>query len=158
MRYEMMNSKDLCQKLGISERTLTTWRTKISQISGHKFKMEANPRGYSHYRYTYEDLEKFQKLSKEIEKTGDIDKAVRIIFGDRYKEMIEELIDFVEMDIDRLKEKLESLRERYEQQSQLYSQDNRRLEQRIEKLEKAFEAEQGKGALERLGLKKSRTD
>lgn len=154
----MLDSKELCQNLGISERTLTTWRSKIIQISSRKFKMEANPRGYSHYLYSEKDLERFQKLAKEIRKTGDIDSSIRVVFGDRYKEMIEEQIEFVGYDIEDLQKQIKSLTASYGKLQKRYAQDKQRLEDRITKLEEAFEAEQGKGALERLGLKKSRTD
>ncbi|MGT2716491.1 hypothetical protein [Streptococcus respiraculi] len=152
----MFDSKEVCQKLGISERTLTTWRTKIVQISGRKFKMEANPRGYSHYLYSDRDLERFQELSQKIRKTGDIDNSVRKVFGDRYKEMIEEHIEFVGYDIENIQEQLKSLTDNHNKLLKLYNDDKQRLEARITQLEEAFETEQGKGALERLGFKKAK--
>ena len=154
----MIDSKELCQQLGISERTLTTWRMKVMQISGYKFKMEANPRGYSHYLYSEKDLERFQKLAQQIRKIGDIDSSIRVVFGDRYKELIEEQIEFVGYDIEDIQKQLKSLSASHQKLSKLHNEDRERLEERIESLEKAFEAEQGKGALERLGLKKSRAD
>lgn len=154
----MIDSKELCQRLGISVRTLTTWRNKVTKISGRKFKMEANPRGYSHYLYSEKDLEQFQELAKKIRKTGDIDSSVRSIFGDRYREMIQEEIEFVDLDIERLKEKIKELQTQIDNLDRLYKDDRKFFTERIEQLEKAFEAEQGKGALERLGFKKNRTD
>lgn len=150
----MIDSKELCHRLGISDRTLTTWRTKVIQLSGRKFKMEANPRGYSHYLYSEKDLERFQELSKKIRKTGDIDSSIRQVFGDRYKVMIDEQIEFVGYDIEELQEQLKSLTDSHKKLSELYMQDKQRFEKRISQLEEAFEAEQGKGALERLGLRK----
>ena len=154
----MIDSKELCQRLGISGRTLTTWRNKVTKISGRKFKMEANPRGYSHYLYSDKDLEQFQELAKKIRKTGDIDSSVRSIFGDRYREMIQEEIEFVDLDIERLKEKIKELQTQIDNLDRLCKDDRKFFIERIEQLEKAFETEQGKGAWERLGFKKSRTD
>ena len=120
--------------------------------------MEANPRGYSHYLYSDKDLEQFQELAKKIRKTGDIDSSVRSIFGDRYREMIQEEIEFVDLDIERLKEKIKELQTQIDNLDRLCKDDRKFFIERIEQLEKAFETEQGKGALERLGFKKSRTD
>lgn len=154
----MIDSKELCQKLGISERTLTTWRSRVIQISGYKFKMESNPRGYSHYLYSEKDLDNFRELNKKIRKLGDIDSSIRQVFGDRYKAMIDEQIEFVSYDIAELQEELKTLTDNHRKLLELYKRDKQRFEKRISELEEYLEAEQGKGALERLGLKRSKLD
>ena len=135
--------KDIMEATGKSYSAVKKWRISIERLSGYEFKKVkihvTRKHVKDHYQFTEEEFEKFIKLSKRIDKTKNMTKAVTAIWGDlksaeerALKQDVAELKNFqakqkinnkdvnfklisLEMDLKRLKnleERLEALEEK----------------------------------------------
>lgn len=118
---------------GKSVSSVKKWRIKVEKVSGYRFKKikaRVSPRSVQvFFDFTQEEVDKFVKLSKEIDKTKNLEKAVQVVWGDleaRKAKDMEELLDWVVEDQEELSQKLISLVEKTTKLSQelsvVYSQ------------------------------------
>lgn len=78
--------KDIAKLTGKSISTIKKWRLKIEELSGYEFSKEAHRVSrrsvQSYFVFTKEEVAKFVELSKEINKTRDLDSSVKKVWGD----------------------------------------------------------------------------
>ncbi|RCW16937.1 hypothetical protein CAC02_05965 [Streptococcus gallolyticus] len=71
---------------GKSISTIKKWRLKIEELSGYEFSKETHRVSrrsvQSYFVFTKEEVAKFVELSKEINKTKDLDSSVKKVWGD----------------------------------------------------------------------------
>ncbi|MGT2886088.1 hypothetical protein ACVR0I_05355 [Streptococcus macedonicus] len=78
--------KDIAKLTGKSISTIKKWRLKIEELSGYEFSKETHRVSrrsvQSYFVFTKEEVAKFVELSKEINKTKDLDSSVKKVWGD----------------------------------------------------------------------------
>lgn len=78
--------KDIAKLTGKSISTIKKWRLKIEELSGYEFSKEIHRVSrrsvQSYFVFTKEEVAKFVELSKEINKTKDLDSSVKKVWGD----------------------------------------------------------------------------
>lgn len=78
--------KDIMEATGKSYSAIKKWRISIERLSGYEFKKVkihvTRKHVKDHYQFTEEEFEKFIKLSKRIDETKNMIKAVTDIWGD----------------------------------------------------------------------------
>ena len=78
--------KDIAKLTGKSISTIKKWRLKIEELSGYEFLKETHRVSrrsvQSYFVFTKEEVAKFVELSKEINKTKDLDSSVKKVWGD----------------------------------------------------------------------------
>ncbi len=78
--------KDIMEATGKSYSAVKKWRISIERLSGYEFKKVkihvTRKHVKDHYQFTKEEFEKFIKLSKRIDETKNMAKAVTDIWGD----------------------------------------------------------------------------
>lgn len=143
---------DIVEATGKSYSAVKKWRISIERLSGYEFKKVkihvTRKHVKDHYRFTEEEFEKFIKLSKRIDETKNMTKAVTAIWGD-LKSAEERAL---KQDVAELKKFQEKQKESDKNTAfQIISLKNsiRRLEKLEERLE-ALEEKQGKGFFSKI--------
>ena len=141
--------KDIMEATGKSYSAVKKWRISIERLSGYEFKKVkihvTRKHVKDHYQFTEEEFEKFIKLSKRIDKTKNMTKAVTAIWGD-LKSAEERVLKQDVADLKKFKEKQKESNKSTNFQIISLKNSIRRLEERLE----ALEEKQGKGFFSKM--------
>lgn len=97
--------KDIAKQTGKSVRTIKKWRKKIENLSGYKFtktKARVSRRSVQvFFDFSKDEIAKFIELSKEIDKTKDLDSSIKKVWGDLNTQQAQSLEeDLLELEFD----------------------------------------------------------
>ena len=96
---------DIAKQTGKSISTIKKWRKKIENLSGYEFtKTKARVSRYSvqvFFDFSKDEVAKFIELSKEIDKTKDLDSSIKKVWGDLNTQQAQSLEeDLLELEFD----------------------------------------------------------
>lgn len=96
---------DIAKKTGKSVSTIKKWRKRIENLSGYKFtKTKARVSRHSvqvFFDFSKDEVAKFIELSKEIDKTKDLDSSIKKVWGDLNTQQAQSLEeDLLELEFD----------------------------------------------------------
>ena len=144
--------KDIMEVTGKSYSAVKKWRISIERLSGYEFKKVkihvTRKHVKDHYQFTEEEFEKFIKLSKRIDETKNMTKAVTAIWGD-LKSSEERALKQDVADLKKFKEKQKESNKSTNFQIISLKNDIRRLQKLEERLE-ALEEKQAKGFFSKI--------
>ena len=97
--------KDIAKQTGKSVSTIKKWRKKIENLSGYKFtktKARVSRRSVQvFFDFSKDEIAKFIELSKEIDKTKDLDSSIKKVWGDLNTQQARSLEeDLLELEFD----------------------------------------------------------
>lgn len=97
--------KDVAKQTGKSISTIKKWRKKIENLSGYEFtKTKARVSRHSiqvFFDFSKDEVAKFIELSKEIDKTKDLDSSIKKVWGDLNTQQAQSLEeDLLELEFD----------------------------------------------------------
>lgn len=96
---------DIAKQTGKSISTIKKWRKKIENLSGYEFiKTKARVSRYSvqvFFDFSKDEVAKFIELSKEVDKTKDLDSSIKKVWGDQNTQQAQSLEeDLLELEFD----------------------------------------------------------
>ena len=96
---------DVAKQTGKSISTIKKWRKKIENLSGYEFtKTKARVSRHSvqvFFDFSKDEVAKFIELSKEIDKTKDLDSSIKKVWGDLNTQQAQSLEeDLLELEFD----------------------------------------------------------
>ena len=96
---------DIAKQTGKSISTIKKWRKKIEKLSGYEFtKTKARVSRHSvqiFFDFSKDEVTKFIELSKEIDKTKDLDGSIKKVWGDLNTQQAQSLEeDLLELEFD----------------------------------------------------------
>ena len=144
--------KDIMEATGKSYSAVKKWRISIERLSGYEFKKVkikvTRKHVKDHYQFTEEEFQKFIKLSKRIDETKNMTKAVTVIWGD-LKSAEERALRQDVAELKKFKEKQKESNKNTAFQFISLKNDIRRLQKLEERIE-ALEEKQGKGFFSKM--------
>lgn len=144
--------KDIMEATGKSYSAVKKWRISIERLSGYEFKKVkihvTRKHVKDHYQFTEEEFEKFIKLSKRIDETKNMTKAVTDIWGD-LKSAEERALKKDLVELKKFKEKQKDCNKDVNFKLISLEMDLKKLKKLEERLE-ALEEKQGKGFFSKL--------
>jgi putative uncharacterized protein gbs1971 len=143
---------DIVEATGKSYSAVKKWRISIERLSGYEFKKVkihvTRKHVKDHYQFTEEEFEKFIKLSKRIDKTKNMAKAIADIWGD-LKSAEERALKQDVADLKKFKEKQKESNKSTNFRIISLKNDIRKLQKLEERLE-ALEEKQAKGFFSKI--------
>ena len=134
--------KDIAKLTGKSISTIKKWRLKIEELSGYEFSKETHRVSrcsvQSYFVFTKEEVAKFLELSKEIDKTKDLESSVKKVWGDlnaQFERNLGQEISKLRLAFINYKEVMNKELKRLKQNNISLSLNITTLEKRIEELE-----------------------
>ncbi|MCO7183242.1 hypothetical protein M0P28_00670 [Streptococcus pasteurianus] len=96
---------DIAKQTGKSISTIKKWRKKIEKLSGYEFtKTKARVSRHSvqvFFDFSKDEVAKFIELSKEVDKTKDLDSSIKKVWGDLNTQQAQSLEeDLLELEFD----------------------------------------------------------